>query len=146
MPRAKGQTDSVQGWFREYYRAHPETLKTRSNAEVIDAWKAAHEGQEFGTREKNAMSNVKSMERKALKKGKGKRGPGRPRKDETAGVATEPRAPKGRPSIAALEHLEQAIDACLTTARHLGEDNADMKDVARHLRAARNRVVWIQGE
>jgi hypothetical protein len=142
MPRTKGQVGSIQGWFRQYFRDHPEAVGPRSNEEVVRQWKAAHPGQEFDKRVQGAMSNVKSDERKRL-------GNGRRKKKKAAAAASNAVAQKpARTGIGggSLEHLELAIDRCLETARALESRDEDMIDVAKHLRAARNRVVWILGK
>lgn len=146
MARPKGGVESIQGWFRQYFRDNTKSLRTRSNKTVIAAWMEAHPGQEFSKREKNAMSNAKGEEKKRQKvRNK--------RKSEESGESPAPvavvensKVSVSRGAPGGLEVLEESIDACLTHARELRVDNDQLEDVVRALRHARNSIVWLQGE
>ncbi len=143
MAKATEQTESKQSWFRDYFRANPGVLETRSNQEVISSWKDDHPGEEFGRSEQTAMSNVKGSERKRLHMGRRNK----KRKSAEDGVApSPPKAPKVRVRSGDLETLEVSIDRCLSLARHLEEQDEEMGKVVQFLRDARNGVVWILGK
>ena len=138
MARPKGKGESLSGWFREYFVAHPESLRKGRNDFVVDAWQSAHPGQSFSGRHRQAMANVKSYIKKHKRKTKSK----------LAAAAPGGGIRRGRPAAgtATLESLELAIDRCLSTARSLEDKDPDIHQVARHLRFARNEVIWIQGK
>lgn len=140
MPRVKGQTESMQGWFRQYFRDHPAALRTRSNEEVIRSWRADHPGREFDRRVQGAMTNAKSNEKK--RQGIKKRGP----KKKAAEDGAAPKPVKTGVGARSLEGLELAIDRCLASARTLEDQDSEMGDVVKYLHVARNRVVWILGK
>ncbi len=142
MARGKGKGDSVSGWFRQYWRAHPELIRSKSNNAVVDAWKGAHTGKEFGRREKQALANTKSSVKKELRIGK----PGRKPKGTVAAPVKAAKGPKANAAAGSLEQLELAIDRCLSTARSYEDRDDDMQKVVKHLRVARNELVWILGK
>ncbi len=128
----QGDGESLSGWFRNVFHEKPEWLKERSNDDVIALWEEQHPGQKFGKRERNACNNIKSVLRKKLRK--------RARKAAANGEPT----PAVRIPRASLELLEERIDDCMGMARMLDKEGLDR--VVRHLRAARNEVVWRQGQ
>src|SRR5262245_57643672 len=111
--RPKGNGESISGWFRQVFGQHPEWLKGRSNAAVIERWQQDHPGGTFGDRERNACNNIKSIMRKRLRK--------RGRKPAAAGavpaVANAVRVSRGN-----LEMLEERIDECMGMARALDRE------------------------
>jgi hypothetical protein len=126
----------LSGWFRNVFTERPAWLKERSNADVIALWEDQHPGKKFGDRERNACNNIKSVLRKKLRK--------RGRKAAADGTPTATPAATVRVSRANLELLEERIDDCMSMARALDREGLDK--VARLLRAARNEVVWRQGQ
>ncbi len=128
----QGNGENLSGWFRKVFLENRPWLKGRSNEDVIALWEGQHPGQKFGSRERNACNNIKSVLRKKLRKG------GRKADDaESASTAV-------RISRAALELLEERIDDCMGIARTL--DKEGLERVVKHLRAARNEIVWKQGQ
>jgi hypothetical protein len=149
MAKAKAQGESLRGYFIELFRNNPDLVRGKSNAEVVQRWEKDHPGERFSKSHQNAMANAKTKVGKELgirKRRKKRRG--------AAAAAGAPVAagarPAGAPARAAgghsLENLELAIDRCLSTARALEDRDEDMQTVARHLRAARNQLVWIIGK
>ena len=84
--------------------------------------------------DKQAMANVKSMLKKKARKG------GRPKLSD-GGM---PKPVGVNATHAALERLEVAVDDCLSTARRL--DPTRLERAIKHLRAARNVIIWQCGE
>ena len=41
-----GEGESIQGYFRKIFRENPKLLRTRSNQELLDRWKADHPWEE----------------------------------------------------------------------------------------------------
>ncbi len=140
MARTKEET--VAGYFRKVFKENPKLLHGRSNQQVLDRWLADHPGErEVPKKVKDNLSNVKSILRKKARKR------GRPRKNAAAPVATATAAPpsaKPKRSVAPLERLEERIDDCMVLAR--GIDADALHHVHSLLRAARNAVVWMQGQ
>jgi hypothetical protein len=139
MPRGKAKEGSVSGWFREHYTAHPELLRTKSNAEVFQAWSDAHGGREPGKSEKQALANIKSTLKKKF--GVGKRG----RKKKVLVNAAPDMLLPARPTTPShtLEKLEYAIDRCLDMARNL--EDPELAQAVKFLRLARNDVILKNG-
>jgi hypothetical protein len=145
MARPKSKGESLSGWFRQYWRDHPDAVRSKSNDEVVGAWKSAHPGRNFSDRERQAMANTKSSVKKEL----GIRG--RRRRRRKAGAVAEapgkgPRGPRANAAGSTLEQLEVAIDRCLSAARGHEDRDEEMHKVVRHLRFARNELVWILGK
>ena len=139
-PPAGGE--SIQGYFRQVFKESPRLLKERSNEELYRRWLADHPGHdEVPDRVKQGLQNLKSMLRKKL----GKRG--RPKKaeqpEQPATPGPKPQAqPAPEPNV--LEQLEVLIDDTLALAKNL--DRRGLDEVIRHLRTARNLVVWKGGK
>jgi hypothetical protein len=129
----KRGNESVSGWFRNAFTQHPEWLRGRSNAAVMEQWQADHPGQSFGASERNACNNVKSLMRKRQRR--------RGRKPASEGGGAVPAV---RVSRSNLELLEEHIDDCMSMARTL--DKIGLELVVKLLRRARNEVVWKQGQ
>lgn len=136
MARRKRKGPSLSSWFRQYYKDKPAALHAKTNDDVVSDWEAAHPGQPFTPRHRQAMANVKST----LKNPTGTGGKRKKRKE-----AVEPVRVGGRnASESALAKLELAIDHCLSSARDLDPEGLDK--AIKHLRFARNEIVWKQGE
>ena len=106
-----------------------------------EAWR---EHVAFSDRERQAMANTKSSVKKEL----GIRG--RRRRRRKAGAVAEapgkgPRGPRANAG-GTLEQLEVAIDRCLSAARGYEDRDEEMQKVVKHLRVARNELVWILGK
>jgi hypothetical protein len=142
MAKAKGDSESVAGFFRKVFEEKPALLWERSNDELLQRWLDAHPGQTaVPGKVKANLQNIKSVLRKHGRKRKG----GRPKKSAGAAPAVSNAAPKGRAMTGSrLEGLEMAIDDCMVMAR--GIDAEGLHDVIRLLRRARNAVVWMQGQ
>jgi len=122
--RRKGSTSA---FFRNIFEERPDLLDSKSNDELRKLWLQAHPNQrEVPKKVIQNLSNLKSVLRKK-KRTKGGR----------ASVA-QVRPARG------LEALEVQIDECLTMAKNL--DRSGLEEVIHHLRRARNKVVWKQGE
>src|SRR5262245_56698903 len=135
MARPKSKGESLSGWFRQYWRDHPDAVRSKSNDEVVDAWKSAHPGRSVSDRERQAMANTKSSVKKEL-------GIRRRRRRKAGAVAAAPgkgpRGPRANAVGGGLEQLELNIDRCLSVARGYEDRDEDMQKVVRHLRIARN--------
>ena len=138
--RKSGQGgESISGYFRKIFEAHPKLLKGRSNEELLRRWLADHPGQtEVPQTVKNNLANVKSVLRKKLRKG------GRPKVEQTGAVAVAVEVSKPKIATRSLEALEEQIDECLSFAKRL--DREGLEDVIGLLRRARNAVVWKTGQ
>ena len=82
------------------------------------------------------LANLKSVLRKKRRKG------GRPKAEQPLAAVNAVAKPKVAPK--GLEALEEQIDECLTSAKHL--DREGLADVIGLLRRARNAVVWKAGQ
>ncbi len=128
--RGKGRGgESISGYFREVFKERPDLLFAKSNAELIDRWNADHPSQPASDKVKQNLANIKSVLRKQERMG------GRRPKVATATMAT---------SNSRLEVLEEHIDDALSMAKHL--DREGLESVIKHLRTARNQVVWKLGQ
>jgi hypothetical protein len=142
----KASGESKSAWFRKFFRENPDYIRHGSNAEVLELWKKDHGGREPDQSIKNVMANVKSSVKAELGiKGRGKK---RGRKPAAAAgngaeVAATPAVPRAT-TMKNLESLEISIDDCISAARRLA--NPALDDALKHLRKARNLVVWQQGE
>jgi|SRR5690242_12375662 len=147
MAKAKAKGESLRGYFIELFRNNPDLVRANTNAEVVQRWEKDHSGERFTKSHQNALANAKTKVAKELgiRKRRGKR-----RRAAGAAAGAAPVKPAGGPGRPAggssLEHLELAIDRCLSTARALEDRDEGMQMVARHLRAARNQLVWIIGK
>jgi hypothetical protein len=139
MARKKSKGESPFPYFRKIFGENPQWLDQKSNEQVINRYKADHNmGADdiVEKRIKDAMANTKSQLRKAMRgPGKGKRRG----KRKMAAIATG-----GNKTSATFVALELQIDDCLSLARHL--DPTGLDSVIKHLRKARNEVVWKLGE
>jgi hypothetical protein len=142
MARTKGSTESVSGFFRRLFEANPEWLQSGHNDEIRAQWLKNHPGREWDKKTQQSMSNVKSILRKRA--GIGRRRRRRRATAEKAPVAVMAR-PRGMAAVA-LERLEGMIDQCLSMARHQNGEGDGLESVIKHLRAARNGVVWQLGQ
>lgn len=145
----KASGESKSAWFRKFFREHTEFIREGSNAEVLELWKKDHGGREPDQSIKNVMANVKSSVKAELGiKGRGKKKRGR-KPAAAAGNGAEMAAPAApvvprSTTLKQLEALEFTIDDCISAARRLG--NPALEEALKHLRKARNLVVWQQGE
>jgi hypothetical protein len=147
MAKAKAQSGSLRGYFIDLFRNNHDLVRGKSNAEVVQRWEKDHPGEKFTKSHQNALANAKTKVAKEL--GIRKRRKKRPAAGAAASapVAAGTKTAAPRPvSGHSLEHLELAIDRCLSTARALEDRDEDMQMVARHLRSARNQLVWILGK
>src|SRR5262249_13183907 len=126
------------------FKENPKLLKERSNEKILGLWLDDHPGMEVVPENvKNGLANLKSILRRKL----GKRS--RRRQEEQAaqvpagpGVNAAPGAAGAEPNV--LELLEIQIDDVLSYAK--AQDRKELAEVIRHLRLARNLVVWQGGK
>lgn len=133
MPRKAKKKETMSGYFRQTFKAHPEWLQLRSNNDVLSLYRSDHglpADADVGTSIKNTLSNLKSVLRSKQRK--------------KAKVAkTHPDMPRAAGN-ARIDTLEEMIDDCMSLARSL--DRNGLRDIIRHLHAARNKVVWRLGQ
>jgi hypothetical protein len=146
MARTKEKPESASAYFKRLFEENPDWLGPGSNQAVVDRWQADHAGQTLTSNLKSIMSNVKSQMNKKL----GRRGRRRKRRKAGAGVeavaAPRPAAvTRTRAPLQALEDLESRLDECLSIARRQ-EEVEGFDNVIKHLRQARNGVVWAIGQ
>ncbi len=134
---AKRKKFSLNGAFRQLFRAHPEWLNIKKNEAVLAQFAADHPSIPINKKAKQAMANAKNLERHGGTKGtKGKKG----KVAEMRAVM----AANGRGSGSALQLLEDHIDDCLAMAKQIGKGEIDL--IIKHLHRARNLlVVAIEG-
>jgi hypothetical protein len=124
---------SVSSYFRKIFTERPEWLEQKSNNDVLARYRADHKigaDKDVDQKIKNNLANLKSQMRKELREG---------------GGAPSVRAVRATGAVAhKMEHLEELIDDCLSTAKNL--DAEGLKSVIRSLRAARNEIVWKLGQ
>ena len=137
--------ERVQGYFRKTFKENPKLLTERSNEKILGLWLDDHPGVAVvPDNVKNGLANLKSILRRKL----GKRG--RRRREELATQATAgSTVNESAPGIAVaepdvLELLEIQIDDVLSYAK--AQDRNGLAEVIRHLRLARNLVVWQGGK
>src|SRR5262249_9441404 len=136
--------ESVQGYFRKAFKENPKLLKERSNEKILGLWLDDHPGVEVvPDNVKNGLANLKSVLRKKRKNR------GRARKEEQAAQAPAEPGGNAAPGTAGaepdvLELLEIQIDDVLSYAK--AQDRKGLEEVIRHLRLARNLVVWRGGK
>ena len=140
---AKGNEETVAGYFRKVFQENPKLLHGRSNQEVLGRWLQDHpDHKEVPGNVKANLSNVKGILRKRARKG------GRPKKAVQAGQTPAPgnglATAKPKRTLPPLERLEERIDDCMVMARNI--DAEKLHHVHSLLRQARNAVVWMQGQ
>lgn len=138
MAKKRGGEGNISGYFRQVFTEHPELLKTKSNDAILAKYREDHglaPDAELEKNIKNGLANVKSIMRKKTRI--------RGRRKAAAAAAAGEVAPKAPRAGTKMETLEESIDDCLTLARTLDRDG--LATVIRHLRAARNEVVWKMG-
>jgi len=143
MAKTKEESESTSAYFKRLFKENPDWLGPGSNKDVVERWQFDHSGASLTSNVKSIMSNVKSQMNKAL----GRRGRRRKRRKEGAETPAAPRAAaaaRGRPSLHTLVDLESRLDECLTIARR--QEDEGFEDIIKHLRQARNGVVWAMGQ
>jgi len=126
--KAKGESLSAR--FKQLFTEHPDWLDLEKNDPIFEHWRQAT-GAAMDKRTRGVMANVKSRLRQKQRGGRPRHKPGR-----RPGSAS-------RASVAELERLELMIDGCLARAREL--EAANIEDVTKHLRLARNAIVLMFG-
>jgi hypothetical protein len=136
----KRHGESMSAYFRKVFTDRPEWLQQKSNDVVLARYRTDHgmsPDKPVDKSVKGTMANMKSVMRKEM----GVTGNGSQRKAKAAGsnwpLSTAPVKPT-------LESLEELIDECLVAAKSY--DRAGLDHVIRHLRIARNSVVWKMGK
>jgi hypothetical protein len=139
--QAKGNGETVSGYFRKVFAENPGLLDSRSNDELLQRWLKDHPGEtEVPKNVKVGLQNVKSVLRSKGRRKKRKKE--QLTGQEGHGLVAQPK-PTG-PKRSQLEQLEERIDDALMFARGLDEDG--LHDIISHLRRARNEVVWKMGQ
>ena len=126
--------ESQSGYFRRIFNEHPEWLFEKSNSAVLDRYRADHNipaGHELAKNVRNNLANLKSVLRKKSRKGRRGRPPGSAKAAQVSGGKR-------------LDMLEEQIDECMTLAKSI--DRERLGSVIKHLRSARNNVVWLTGQ
>jgi hypothetical protein len=138
--QAKGNGETVSGYFRKVFAANPGLLDSRSNDELLQRWLKDHPGEtDVPKNVKAGLQNIKSVLRSKSRR----------RRKARAASATGAAAPVSQRvevgvKKSKLEALEERIDDILMFARGLDEEG--LHDVISHLRRARNEVVWKMGQ
>ena len=143
--KAGGEGEPVARYFRTVFKENPKWLRSRSNNDLLQRWLADHPGEpEVPNRIKNIMANTKSVLRKKLRKGPGKK----KAKEQSADAVAMHQAVGTVPGTSTMRHgfeqLEEQIDDCLTLAKNL--EREVLAGVISLLRRARNEVVWKLGQ
>lgn len=148
MAKTKDKSESASAYFKRMFDENPDWLGPGSNQSVVERWQADHPGDTLTSNLKSIMSNVKSQMNKKL----GRRGRRRKRRKAGVGAGAEagaaPRAAavtRTRAPLQVLEDLESRLDECLAIARRQ-EEVEGFDNVIKHLRQARNGVVWAIGQ
>jgi hypothetical protein len=133
--KASGNGESQSGYFRRVFDEHPEWLFEKSNEAILNRYRVDHniaEGADLARNVRNNLANLKSILRKKQRGKKRGRPPG-------SGKVAAAAAGTKR-----LDVLEEHIDDCLTLAKSI--DRERLEAVIKHLRSARNSVVWLTGQ
>jgi hypothetical protein len=138
---AKKRRKGISAYFRKVFTDKPEWLESTRNDVVVAQYRTDHglaEGKPVHKAVKSTMANVKSTMRKEK------------READTNGLQIKAKAtgsswsPPPAPAMVTLESLEELIDECLVAAKSY--DRTGLNHVIRHLRTARNQVVWKMGQ
>ena len=132
--KRRAREGSLSAEIREVFMGNPKLIKLRSNDEVRQGWRDRHQGKDLPKNFDTVLANVKSNMRR---KKKGKRG--RP-----PGTRGDLHAAPPLSGDRKLTVLEERIDDCMMMARSM--HRAELDEVARMLRRARNKVVLMAGE
>jgi hypothetical protein len=133
--KSKKNGESQSGYFRRIFNEHPEWLFEKSNNAILARYRADHnipETQDVAKNIRNNLANLKSNLRKKERQRDGRLG-------RRSGAMASSQGGARR-----LEVLEEQIDECLTLAKNI--DRTRLESVIKHLRAARNNVVWLTGQ
>ena len=136
----KQPAETLTGYFRRVLKENPKLLNRRSNDELIGRWRADHPGRQVTSKVRAGLMNAKSALRHKQRQRRGRRQAEPPAQE--AVPTHEPPRPAKPPH--GLERLEEQIDGCLSTARHM--DREGLAGVIGLLRRARNEVVWKLGQ
>jgi hypothetical protein len=132
--KRRRRAKSLSGYFRRIFEENPQLLYTKSNDEIRARWLRDHPShREMPKRAIQALNNVKSVLRKKVRD-----------TDQGKPLFAVGRPTGSRGGARGLEVLEEFIDECLTMAKNL--DRNGLESVIRHLRRARNEVVWKLGQ
>jgi hypothetical protein len=125
--------ESQSGYFRRIFQENPQWLHEKSNDAILARYRADHnipDGEGLPRNVRNNLANLKSNLRKQGRDQGGSRGTTKP---AASGAGAK-----------RLETLEEQIDDCLTLAKTIDRDL--LGSVIKHLRSARNNVVWLTGQ
>jgi hypothetical protein len=140
MAKAK-EKESLSGYFRRQFEDHRDWLEAGTNTDVIAQWQQDNPSESYTKKIGQTLANVKSQLRKKhglIRRRKRRRG------QPAATAAALAPAKRPRTPIAVLERLEGLIDQCLSYAR--AQEIDGFEEVIKHLRHARNSVVWKLGQ
>ncbi|MFO0807344.1 MAG: hypothetical protein U0746_01835 [Gemmataceae bacterium] len=138
MARTKANEESTSSIFRGIFEANPELLRVSSFVDVARLYEASGPGRKFTDRERGLAANIKSR----LRKVHGIKGRRRARKAQLA-TASQGALRVGR-SATSLLKLEDMVDECLMAAKR--SDSEALGPVIKLLRAARNKIIHMQGD
>jgi hypothetical protein len=139
MAKAKAEGVSKSQIFRRYFEKKPELLRESSFDDVIAMYKQEFPGRDFTESDRQIAANIKSRLRKELKISRRRRR----RRRAAAGAETAIVGLRPHRGMSSMHILEEQIDECLIAARRL--DRAELGDVIKHLRRARNLVILHLG-
>ena len=128
--------------FRRYFEKKPDLLRESSFDDVIAMYKQEFPDRNFTDSDRQIAANIKSRMRKERKISRRRRR--RRRAAAAAGGEMGVAAPRTHRGVSSLHLLEEQIDNCLIAARRL--ERAELADVIKHLRRARNLVIVQLGE
>jgi hypothetical protein len=134
--RRRDGGESISGYFRTIFEKRPSLLDSGSNKELLEKWLSDHPGIEsVPSNVKQILANLKSVLRKKVRSGKFV---------PANSTAPAPALAKATTvALRSLEALEEHIDDCLSLAKQ--QDREALAEVIKHLRVARNKVVWMMG-
>jgi hypothetical protein len=141
MARRKKRGENMSGYFRQVFKEKPEWLEQTSNDVVLARYRSDHgmsAKADVGKSVKGTMANIKSVLRREARQA------GQSLEAKTKPTSTPGWSPAGEAAGTTLESLEEMIDDCLAAAKSY--DRAGLESVIRHLRDARNQVVWKMGK
>lgn len=141
MARTKSAT-SMSSIFRDIFEENHDLLRVSSFEGVAEAYEAKFPGKKFTERERALAANIKGLLRKKHGIPGGRRKARRAKLASAGGVAVvQVRGGRTAPSLLKLEDM---VDECMIAAKRV--DPAGLEGVIKHLRAARNKIIHMQGD
>jgi hypothetical protein len=141
MAKAKTSEPSKSEIFRRYFEKRPELLKVPGFDDIAAMYTQEFSDRDFTENDRQIAANIKSKMRKDRNISRRRR---RRRVGVTGTAEATPVVARGGRGFSVLHVLEEQIDDCLIAARRL--NRAELGDVIKHLRRARNLVIMRAGE